>query len=152
MNHQDFEKAVEETKQEQPYLFDENREPPATDDHIRTIETELGVKLPEEYVWFLKRYGGGLFGYQDIYSALPTSYSFILNSQPFPLPSEKFVAISDNGCGDFYGFRVIDGICGAAVMFCDHEDDYVITAMEEKMENFLNFVALNGLTKHWLWD
>jgi hypothetical protein len=40
-------------------------EPPATQDQISAIESQLGVRLPEQYVAFLRRYGyAGWFGYE----------------------------------------------------------------------------------------
>jgi hypothetical protein len=79
------------------------RVPPATDDEIAYVERELGARLPEEYVWFLKEYGGGIVGYAEIYSVHQSSRCYILDYQPTADEIQNFVAVMDNGCGDYYG-------------------------------------------------
>jgi hypothetical protein len=45
------------------------------------------------------------------------------------LPAE-FVPVSDNGCGDFYGFLVSNGGCESRVVFADHEAGYALEATD----------------------
>ncbi len=134
MDFKDFKKLVEKNKAENPEAWRVHEElvlgdAPATEDDIARVEAELKAKLPQDYVAFLKEYGGGLFG-TDVYSAKADSNFYIVDRQ---LPSDyvqNFVAVSPNGCGDEYGFRVVDGQCQPELLFCDHEEGFELFSTE----------------------
>ena len=50
-------------------------------------------------------YGGGYFGYANIYSLDIDSNFYLLKHNN--LPFEKFIRIADNGCGDHYLFEPV---------------------------------------------
>ena len=66
--------------------------------------------------------GAGTIGYAWVYSYSPDSDFAIFDVNRGPLqPRGDFVAFSDNGAGDYYGWRVADGKCHGAVLVLDHE-------------------------------
>ncbi len=93
---------------------------PATEEEINFIEQELQVKLPKELVLVFRDYGGGIIAGTEIYSAHKNGL-FILSQQVPQDILPNFVAVAGNGCGDQYGFKVANGVCGTEVMFWDHE-------------------------------
>jgi hypothetical protein len=109
----EFVRVVESIRAARPNWFPDLLPPdaPATDQQLREAEAQLGVQLPAEYAAFVQRYGGGLFAFCEVYSLDPTSPVHLLmqNSKPWSRPD--FMAVSDNGAGDDYGFAVRAGRC-----------------------------------------
>jgi hypothetical protein len=95
---------------------------------IEETELLLGAKLPDEYCQFVLEFGAGFFGSAvDIYSPKRGGYIYIVESQPIveshPIEdSQGFIAFSGNGCGDFYGFRVVNAKCESRVVFWSFDD------------------------------
>lgn len=79
----------------------------------------FSVPLLRTHSTFLTNYGGGYFGYANIYSLDPDSYFYIGKHNKTVL--DKLLFIADNECGDSYAFRIEDGKCDGAVAFYDHE-------------------------------
>lgn len=55
----------------------------------------------------------------------------------------KVIPFSDNGCGDYYCFPIVDGVCEDQVVWADHEQDYVISPSDFK--DFRDFILNNCL-------
>jgi hypothetical protein len=147
MNYADLKKLMDEDRIQNPdqYKRDEEfkwTEPPATDDEIAFIEDTLGVKLPSDYVSLLKDYGGGVVGGPEILSAHKDSSDFILLHQPPADLVQDFVAVMENGCGDYYGFKVEEGKCETGLTFCDHELGYELEPTE--YHSIIDYIAACG--------
>ena len=114
-----------------------------TAEEIKDVEREIAVALPNKYKAFMMRYGGGVFGFVELFPVAPVPSGAddlrTLNDREFP--DRSFVAVAPVGTGDHWGFRVIDGRCSEQVWFRVHDagDD------ESVAQDFLEFVASRGL-------
>jgi hypothetical protein len=133
----------------QPHLFTGShveRDSPIDETTLRTIESSRDVVLPREFKRFLATHGAGSFAFADIYSpdessdwSLWTEYDFM------PDLRGKFLPFANNGCGDYYGFAIVDGVCADAVSWADHETNYsIIPSNYSDFNEFLALVALNA--------
>ncbi|MCX7568634.1 SMI1/KNR4 family protein [Tumebacillus sp. DT12] len=120
------------------------------DEHIKSIEEELGVRFPESYKWFLRNFGsGGLFGVDILgcgKSTIPSVISYTERLRQYGLP-EAFIVIED--CDEFYycldtrdfsdtECPVIswDRIAGFSGKRADHFHDFFVTRLVEAKENW----------------
>lgn len=89
-------------------LFDYAR---ASDQDLDRVEASLGVRLPQKYREFMKRYGGGQFLFIDLLLAtsedVQTEDLVSVNSNASW--NSSFVAVAPVGTGDWWGFSVIEG-------------------------------------------
>jgi hypothetical protein len=114
-----------------------------TADEIRGVEQEMAVGLPDKYKAFMMRYGGGVFGFVELFPVAPvpvgTDNLRTLNDREFP--DRSFVAVASVGTGDHWVFTVIAGRCSEQVWFRFHDagDDELVA------QDFLEFVANCGL-------
>ena len=117
-----------------------------TPDEIAYVEDRMGVILPEKYKVFMTRYGGGVFGFVDLFPLVePETQAndgdvWTENERNFP--DHDFVAVAAVGTGDYWGFPVIGGRCQEQVCCHVHDagDDH-----EPVAADFLEFVAEYGL-------
>lgn len=116
----------------------------ATLDEVTDLEHQIGVVLPEQYKTFMMRYGGGTFGFVELFpitchpeDALQDLGS--LNREEFP--DRSFVAVAPVGTGDHWGFPLTDGRCHDEVWFHVHDGG----ATELDATDFLEFVARQRL-------
>lgn len=141
----EFVELVEEVHAIRPRWFEDvPADATATRQQLREAQARLGVELPDAYVAFVQRYGGGAFAFQEIYSLDPASPVNLLRQNSPPWSRPDFVAISDNGAGDLYGFAVRDGRCDAEVLWLDHETG---TLAPTGHDDLLEFLAA-GLREH----
>jgi SMI1-KNR4 cell-wall len=115
----------------------------ATVNEVADVEQQLGVTLPEKYKAFMMRYGGGQFGFVDLFPiASPTSSAENLKSvNDREFPERTFIAVAPVGTGDHWGFPVVDGRCRDEVWFTFHDAG----DPEFDAADFLEFVARHGL-------
>jgi hypothetical protein len=135
MTREDFSDLVRKLRQTRPVWFDLPSDAPPPEQEIAEIERGLGAKLPADFVWFLKEYGGGDFGLATIYSADRESEFHLLERQEEGLP-DNLVVFSDNGAGDLYGFPIDDGVARDEVLLLDHETG----TTSARADGFLDFV------------
>ncbi len=115
----------------------------ATPAEITAVELELAVALPDKYKDFMTRYGGGIFGFVQLFPLVPAPSAAddlrTANDQEFP--DRDFVAVAPVGTGDHWGFPVVDGRCSDQAWFHFHDtgDDELVAA------DFLEFVARHGI-------
>ena len=145
MNFEEFKKIVEEAKSKHPFWFDSESDPKADNDQIKQASEALGVNLPEDYIDFVKEYGGGYFAFTNIFSVYSNSDDWYIVERNFEynLPENNFIAISDDEAGGYYGFRVKDGICDSSIAYWDHESHDPI--MDRQYDNLFSFIAEIGL-------
>ena len=108
-------------------------DPRASDEEIKKVEETLKVSLPEDYVRFLKDFGGA----DGLYQQWPEVFSATWENGKCDLLIQQegygegfkgnFVRIGDFDaeqfgfdCGHF-GFVVEDGVCRPEVVYIDHE-------------------------------
>lgn len=125
MDFSAFQRRFEKLRTRKVFSFREP-DPKARDTEIQEAEWRLGCKLGAKYVAFLRQYGGGHMGSEMICSVHPGSDANIVseNERAGLLP-RGFLAFSPNGCGDYYGFQIQDGIAADTVLFHDHETDAI---------------------------
>lgn len=137
MNREDFATLVRRVHAEHPVWFDLPGDQPPTDEGLDRLQQEMGVKLPDDFTWFLKTFGGGNFAFASVYSADQSSDLYLIQNQSSRGPAE-FVAVSDDGTGNLLGFPVIDGKCVDEVEILDHESNELRPA---QLGGFLDFLA-----------
>lgn len=123
MNLGDFKTIVENFKMEDPFMYGEDSfDAKPTDEFYYNVEKELNVILPIEYKEFLFNYGGGIFANSRIFSFDENSnYYLIRKNNEWKHLRNDFLIFSENGCGDFYGFKIIENYCSSKIWFYDHE-------------------------------
>ena len=123
MNVEEFSSIVAQIRSSHPVWFGLESDRLASDEDIRHVEGELSVRLPPQYVEFLKRYGGGYFGFTNVFSADRTSDWYLgRRKSDIALQRGRFLGISDNGVGDYYGFLIGgEGDAAGLIKFWDHE-------------------------------
>ncbi len=116
----------------------------ATAAEIAAVEAALGVTLPDRYKAFMSRYGGGLFGFVELFPVAAVAGERIddlLTVNDLEFPDRSFVAVAPVGTGDHWCFPVTAGRCHEEVWFHFHDDP----AHEPIAADFLEFVAHHGL-------
>lgn len=143
MEFDDFQDLVNKVRSRKPALFGLERDPCATDDEVREAEESLGVRFPAEYWVFVKQVGGGYFGFTNVFS--PTNvghWGIVERNRSTLVDLGDFVAVSDNGVGDYYGFAVKDGVCQSEICFFDHETAEIV---ERGYSDLFEYLAEIGL-------
>jgi hypothetical protein len=148
MEFEEFETGLAEYRRGQrleflPEEFDPFESLAATDADLAVAEAELGVHLPEKYKEFMKRHGGGVFGFVELLPVKSPDQGKedLLEVNASNLVPEEFIAIAPVGTGDWWGFSVVEGRCQDEVGFLDHEDGHVEPAAADTLE-FLTRVGL----------
>ncbi|MET9081132.1 SMI1/KNR4 family protein [Streptomyces sp. NPDC004237] len=113
----------------------------ASDEDLDRAERELGVRLPEQYKEFMKRYGGGAFASLDLLPVTPRDREDLLEVNETERFSVPFVAIAPVGTGDWWGFKVNEGACSTEVSFYFFEEG----SLESESPDFLTFATKQGL-------
>ena len=140
MDFEAFEKTVQTAKAKNPLLFELEHDRIPTAEEAVAFQRQYQIVLPEKYIQFLLHFGGGYFGYANIYSLDKNSCFFILNHNPAIRKDLLFMA--DNGCGDYYAFRMEGGSCKEEIVFCDHENH---TVQDTDFSDVLEYLAKTGL-------
>ena|SRR6056297_443769 len=128
-------------------LFDGDhvlRDAPMTDTRIAELELQRNIVLDWQFRRFLKTYGAGDFLYSWVDSFDPESeWSLWRQSQFVDGIGQSILPFSDNGCGDYYVFMLVDGKCTSQVYWLDHEQGY--TLAESEHEDFNSFIVATAL-------
>ena len=145
MTFDEFETLLDRERNNHSTWFRElNRTwPAASDEEIHSTESELEAKLPDQYVRFLKKYGGGDFCYARILSVNAGDMMNIVLTNRKYLDGMKFIAFNDDGTGGYYGFLLKDGMCSDDVYYLDPDDDSDPSKVYDTFCDCLVFIALN---------
>jgi hypothetical protein len=131
---------VADRKAKHPFHFEVERDEPLTLESIARIESDHGIRFPASYVQHLTTEGAGDFAFGSVYSPDPKSgWSLWREYDYMPEMRGQLLPFSDNGCGDYLCFPIIDGVCEDRIVWADHEDDYRAQASE--MEDFRDFIV-----------
>lgn len=79
MEYDLFRNKVQQVKAKKPILFALETDTPPSIDKIEDFEKIYRMVLPEKYKLFIIEFGGGYFGYANIYSLDNSSNYFIMN-------------------------------------------------------------------------
>ncbi|GFM66081.1 hypothetical protein PSCICJ_21990 [Pseudomonas cichorii] len=145
MNFTDFEKLVNEKEIANPVWFGLDPDSPANENSIALAQKELNAIFPDEYIQFIKRYGGGYFALGVVFSLDPSSdFNLVEINKRESHSRSSYILCSENGSGDFYGFKVINGKCLSEIYFLDHETGEWEKTKYENLLNFLSEIALSN--------
>lgn len=144
MTIDEFVELVVGVRRDRPVWFGLESDPVASDDEIAVAEAALGASLPVEYREFVQRFGGGYFALANVFSvASESDWSIVRrNVVSASVTGDGFVAVSDNGVGDYYGFRVQDGACEGRISIFDHSAEAV---MPTEFGDLFEFLARKAL-------
>lgn len=140
MEYDLFRNKVQQVKAKKPLLFALESDTPPSVDEIEHFEKSYGVALPEKYKLFISEFGGGYFGYANIYSLDKSSNYFVMKHKSF-VPS-SYLPIADNGCGDFYVLKCNDNYCSDRIYFYTHDSQGIT---ETKYLDILEYLLDIGL-------
>ena len=88
-------------------------------------------------------FGGGYFAFANVFSVkIGSEWNIVQRNRMIAIPD--FVATSDNGTGDYYGFRIVNGICDERVYLWDHEEPALLKATE--FGDLLEYLFAQALT------
>lgn len=122
--------------------------PPASEEEIDEAESKLNIKFPDELKKVLKFSNGAMelmivaqveeYIELDIYWSVKTIVSASLDHIRYREGIEskhkfKYLCIADNGCGENFGYKIVDGKCIDTTIYIYYpiEDRY-----EEIAKNF----------------
>ena len=143
MDFEIFKEAIQKTKTKEPLLFELEHDNIPTMEEVIAFQKQHQIVFPKKYIQFLLNFGGGYFGYANIYSLDKKSVFFIINHNTAIV--KALLIMADNGCGDYYAFRVAEGKCREEIVFYDHEDNTVQdTAFSDVLEYLLK-IGFNQL-------
>jgi len=127
MNNIKFNQIIFEAKELNPFWFEDDDENEITTiQEINEIESFRELKYPEQYKYFISKYGAGEFAFTNIYSPKKSGeWSSWVEKEEYNLP-HQFIPISDDGCGNYLGFIVLKGVCSESLYWADHEQEYEI--------------------------
>lgn len=107
-----------------------------TDEELADAEKMLGIKIPEEYIWFLKSYGHGGFFFEFLGFGLNGNAIFVnktLHERKFGLPKEMLV-IED--CDEYV--YCIDIVSKEIVSWSKYDKQGVIKVADNFYKHFLD--------------
>lgn len=145
MDEATFCSIVEHTKAKRPLWFQLDSDPPASGDDLARAQDRLSIRFPPEFVSFAKRFGGGYFAFANVYSVNANSdWNIVRRNGNAGLIVRGILACSENGVGDYFGFRVETGICTSRVLFFDHETREICDSPYDDLFDYLVSVGLHG--------
>jgi len=143
MTFDEFKLIVDKKKRDKPLWFALDSEQRAKEIDIDNIEKLYNIHLPIDYKLFLKEFGGGYFAFVTVYTCNENSNFYIVSKNPAETVNKsKFIAISDNGAGDLYGFSITDNSCNDKISMYSHEDQAI---QGTEYNDLLNFLLSEGL-------
>lgn len=135
MTFDEFERIINTAKRANPVWFGLDSEEKPEKEDILNAEKMYSVKLPEQYKRFLLEYGGGCFAFINIYNPG--------DNNPIEFVKKyNFLAISDNGGGDLYGFKIFNGRCNNGISVYLHDDKKI---EDTEYSDVLEFIAAKAL-------
>jgi len=114
MNRHDFLAQVDDARQRHPVWFELPSDQAPDDEVLAETERRLGSRLPDDFRWFLPKYGGGDFAFATLYSADSESGLDLVGNQSEGTPG--VVGFGDDGTGNVFVFPVDDGACRDRVL------------------------------------
>lgn len=142
MDFHTFENIVAKAKVEKPVLFGLEHDTIPDRKEVLQFQKQYKIQLPEKYAQFLLKYGGGYFGYANIYSLDKNSRFYLGDHNKKALAKLLFVA--DNECGDYYAFRIENGKCREAVVLYAHDEQRIY---DTEFSDIFEYLIKTGLKR-----
>lgn len=140
MEYKEFKSIVNDCKSKKPVLFGLKQDAVCNLEQIGELERILQIILPEKYKRFIMDFGGGYFGYANIYSLDLRSDFYLLAHNTCPI--KNYLRIADNGCGDYYLMKLDNNKCLDRVFFYEHDTANI---RETGYEDILEYLIDVGL-------
>jgi SMI1-KNR4 cell-wall len=140
MTLDDFRKTHQRYQKEKPKLFLlAEPDPCATVEQLNGAERQIAIELPPSYRSFLMEFGGGVFGFTNVFSADPTSdyYLPVRKQEASAYLPTNLLPFSDDSAGGLYVLKVANGRAMEPVSYWNSDGGLVATAFA----NILDFVA-----------
>lgn len=137
MTIKELHKIHQRYQSEKPKLFLLVKpDPPATEEQINTVESEIGVLLPSDYRAFLADFGGGMFGFTNVFSGYKDSDFFLpcRNKEASKYLPGDLLAFSDDQVGGFYVFKVLNGKAQESIYYWNSDGGLVNTDFADLFE------------------
>ncbi|WP_071872203.1 SMI1/KNR4 family protein [Atopomonas hussainii] len=145
MDFEAFKELVEKTKNDHPVWFGLEPDESPDDAAVTEAEERLGARLPTDYKNFIFEYGGGYFAFSNVFSLEERSdWNLVDQNYKYDAIRKGHVLISENGSGDFYGFKVVDGVCDPKICFYDHEVEAWQESPHSSLFDYLEKFALSN--------
>ena len=101
-------------------------QPPATEEQVRDAEGKLNIHFPEELRNFLYEMNGDHFLCFSTDSVVRNNLRLRRDVAPIYPDLNGFLFIAENGCGDYYGYRIENGsISSTSIYIWEHEEGKV---------------------------
>lgn len=143
MRFTEFCELVNDLKKKHPIWFELSSKYLPNDTDLYNIEQYYNVTLPDDYKSFLKNYGGGYFGFSQVFSFDTTDKLYIMCNNSIEFVKEnKFISIADLGTGDLVGYKIQNKVCSNELYFWNHESKNL---EKSHYKNFLDFILKEGL-------
>ena len=140
-----FKTLVERIKVEHPIWFGMESDSIPEQSDITEAEINLGISLPTDYINFVSEYGGGYFAFSNVFSLEKRSdWNLVDLNNKYREIVSGHVLISENNLGDFYGFKITDGICGPEIYYYDHE---VAQWQKSSYENLFEYLKVFAISR-----
>jgi len=124
MDFEKFKEVVEKAKIDHPVWFGMESDVSPDEAAVTKAEMKLGAKFPADYKKFIYEYGGGYFAFSNVFSLENGSEWNLVNQNcKYDAIRDGHLLISENGAGDIYGYKVVDGVCEREIYFYDHEEE-----------------------------
>lgn len=137
-----FSEIVNKTKIKIPTLFGLEHDVIPSVDDISKFEEQNHIQLTEKYKQFLLKYGGGFFGYTNLYSLDKNSDFYLLNYNDIPIRNILYIA--DNGCGDNYALKIVETKCQNTIIFYEHDTGLLY---DTKFSDIFEYLVKVGLKR-----
>jgi hypothetical protein len=128
-----------------PVYFELRDNTPITEQDWAASEHYLHTRLPLTYRQFTQTYGGGYFAFTTIYLPLEHHHEWSISQLNLEYRDirENHILFSDNGCGDFYAFKSVNGVCNPEIYFFDHERELW---QDTPYKNLYEYILLKALS------
>jgi len=141
MTAEEFDEVIDEVRDEDPEQLDSEffvRDKPFKEEKLVKFEQKAGMKFPEEYRNYLKRFGAGDIGTVTVLSPDPESdFSLWIGEEPFEKTS--WVPVVDDEKSNYYCFVVENGVCSREIWFADQDLGYELSSTD--YQDFYELIA-----------
>lgn len=131
----DFIYNVEREKIKKPILFELLSKHLVKQSDIEIAEMALGISIPNDYKEFVLHYCGGMIGFVRIY----TLEELLMENKD--INTSHFLAISDNGCGDTFGYYIKEN---ETTIYQYEHDEKKLTPQYDNLFSFICKVGFNA--------
>jgi hypothetical protein len=144
MTQEEFDDLIKEIREEDPEQLSSDylvREEPLKEETLAKLEKKAGFRFPEEYRYFLKKFGAGEIGTVTVLSPDPESQFSMWDGRE-EFNRETGVPFAEDGNGNYYAFLVENNACSKDVWVAEAGAGGDLTYTDH--EDFFEFIAVVG--------